>query len=225
MTTPQQPYQAPSAEAFLMGGGGAPTAKFPAFGTTVSGRVTERPTVEQQRDIKTGDKKFWSDGNPMMQLVVTVQTDQRDTSIEDDDGRRRLFVKGQIQKVIADAVRAVGAPGLEVGGILSVTYTHDGTPSGPGMSPPKQYTAQYTAAATAMLHASDPAAASPQYAAAPPQQYAPPAPAQQQYAPAPQQYAAPPAPAPAPVAQQHNPAVAALQAQQQAQAAAAPPPF
>lgn len=236
MTTPQQ-YQAPSADDFLMGGGGAPTAKFPtgAYGTTVGGRVTERPTVEQQRDIKTGDKKFWSDGNPMMQLVVTVQTDQRDPAIEDDDGRRRLFVKGQLKNAIADAVRLAGAKGLEVGGGLAVTYTHDGTASGPGMSPPKQYTASYTAAATAALHTPDPGTTpQPQYVPAP----AP----QQQYVPAPQQYAPPAAAAPVPAMAQAignpgsvlqgltpeqlaNPAIAALLAQQQAAAAAAPPPF
>jgi hypothetical protein len=231
MTTPQQ-YQVPSADAFLMGGGGAPTAKFPAFGTTVGGRITEKPTVEQQRDIKTGEKKFWSDGNPMMQLVATVQTDQHDPAIEEDDGRRRLFVKGQLKNAIADAVRAAGAPGLEVGGILSVTYTHDGAASGPGMSPPKQYTARYTAAATAALHAPDPGTPAPQYAPAPQQQYAAPA----QAPTPPQQYALAPAPVMAQAVgtpgnvlqnltpeQLANPAVQALVAQQQAQAAATPP--
>ncbi|MBT2449444.1 hypothetical protein J7F03_20600 [Streptomyces sp. ISL-43] len=223
MTTPQQ-YQAPSADDFLMGGGGAPTAKFPMPGTSIGGRITERPTVEQQRDIKTGDKKFWSDGNPMMQLVVTVQTDLRDPAIEDDDGRRRLFVKGQLKNAIADAVRLTGARGLEVGGGLAVTYTHDGAASGPGMSPPKQYTATYTAAATAALHTPDPGAQAP----APAPQYAP--------QPAAQPYTAPPvAAAPAPAlpgftpeqiaAAMANPATAALIAQQQAAAAAAPPPF
>ncbi|MFD7100791.1 hypothetical protein [Streptomyces xanthophaeus] len=243
MTFPQQPSQPdPSPEAFLMGGGGgAPTAKFPpqAYGTTISGRITERPGVEQQRDIKDNSLKFWPDGNKRMQLVVTVQTEQRDPSIEDDDGRRRLFVKGQLQKVIADAVRAVGAAGLEVGGILSVTYTHDGQSSGPGMSPPKQYSAQYVSAATAMLHAPTPATAAP-----PQQQYAPPAAAVPPTTPqfsmhgsgmtgAPAMAAATASPAPDPTAaltpeQLANPAIAALVAQQQAQQAApplSPPPF
>ncbi|MFD4936313.1 hypothetical protein [Streptomyces virginiae] len=205
MTTPQQ-YQAPSADDFLMGGGGAPSAKFPTPGTTVTGRITERPTVEQQRDIKDGTPKFWSDGNPMNQLVITVQTDQRDHEIDEDDGRRRLFVKGQLKNAVADAVRAAGARGLEVGGILTVTYTHDGQATQRGFSPPKQYTAQYIAAPAAELHTPDPGIA--------PQQYAPPV------APAPQ-YAAPAAAAPP--QQLANPAVAALVAQQQAQAAATPP--
>lgn len=213
MTTPQQ-HQTPNADDFLMGGGGAPTAKFPLPGTVVSGRITQKPTVEQQRDIKTGDAKFWSDGNPMMQLVVTIQTDLRDPSIDEDDGRRRLFVKGVMKNAVADAVRVAGARGLEVGGTLAVTYTHDGVAKERGMSPPKQYTATYTAAAQAALHTPDPGTtAAPQQYAAPPAAPAPAAPAGL----SPQQYAA----------AQQNPATQALLQQQQAQAAsaAAPPPF
>jgi len=149
------------ANSFLMGGGGAPTAKFPTPGTVVGGRITEQPTVEQQRDIQTGEKKFWADGNPMMQLVVTVQTDQRDPSIEDDDGRRRIFVKGQMKNAVADAVRAAGAKGLEVGGTLHVRYTHDGTPKQRGFSAPKQYAAKYIPAAQSELAAPAPAPAAP----------------------------------------------------------------
>lgn len=153
------------ANSFLMGGGGAPTAKFPTPGTVVGGRITEPPKVEQQRDIQTGERKFWSDGNPMMQLVVTVQTDERDPSIEDDDGRRRIFIKGQMKNAVADAVRAAGAKGLEVGGILRVRYSHDGTPKQRGFSPPKQYEAHYTPAAQAEFSA--PAAPAPAPAPAP----------------------------------------------------------
>jgi hypothetical protein len=158
------------ANSFLMGGGGAPTAKFPTPGTTVGGRITEPPSLDQQRDIKTGEKKFWSNGDPMMQLVVTVQTDTRDPAIEDDDGKRRIFVKGQMKNAVADAVRATGAKGLEVGGSLHVRYTHDGQAAGVGMSPPKQYEARYVSAATNALGAHQPqaAAAPPAPAAVPP---------------------------------------------------------
>lgn len=206
MTTPQQQTQPmPSADDFLMGGGGAPAAKFPTPGTSVGGRITEKPTVEQQRDISTGDKKFWSDGNPMMQLVVTVQTTERDPEIEEDDGRRRLFVKGQMKNAIADAVRSAGGRGLEVGGTLTVTYSHDGTPSQRGFNPPKQYTAQYIPAATNALHSPDPGT----------QQYQAPAPVAQ---PAVQVPGLTPEQLQAAMA---NPATAALLAQQQAATAAA----
>lgn len=205
MTTPQQSQQMPSADDFLMGGGGAPTAKFPTPGTAVGGRITEKPTVEQQRDISTGDKKFWSDGNPMMQLVVTVQTEERDPQIEEDDGRRRLFIKGQMKNAVADAVRAAGGRGLEVGGILTVTYSHDGTASQRGFNPPKQYAATYALAATVALNTPDPAAGQP--------------PMQQQAAPS---AAVPQIPGLTPEqiqAAMANPATAALLQQQQAAAA------
>lgn len=164
------------ANSFLMGGGGAPTAKFPTPGTVIGGRITEQPQLEQQRDIKSGEKKFWADGDPMMQLVVTVQTDLRDPSLEDDDGRRRIFIKGQMKNAVADAVREVGAKGLEVGGTLHVRYSHDGQARERGMSPPKQYVAKYVTAASAELGiGAAPAAAPAQYAAPAPQ--AAPAPA------------------------------------------------
>ncbi len=198
MTTPQQ-YQAPSADDFLMGGG-VPSAKFPAIGSTVSGRITERPTVEQQRDFTTGDLKFWDDGKPQMQLVVTLATNERDPENPEDDGTRRLYVKGQMKNAVASAVRAAGARGLEVGGTLTVTYARDGQKSNPRFNAPKNFDAQYVPAATAELHAPDPVA----------QQQ----PAGQQYTPAP---AAVPGLTPEQLqAAMANPATAALLAQQQA---------
>ncbi|MFC8985147.1 hypothetical protein [Streptomyces sp. NPDC057115] len=155
------------ANSFLMGGGGAPTAKFPTPGTTVGGRITETPKVEQQRDIQSGEQKFWSNGDPMMQLVVTVQTEQRDPAIEDDDGRRRIFVKGQMKNAVADAVRQAGAKGLEVGGTLHVRYTHDGEQTKRGFSAPKQYAAKYVPAAVNELDTPAPAPAAAAPAAAP----------------------------------------------------------
>lgn len=165
MSTPQ------SADSFLMGGGGAPTAKFPNPGAKTEGFITEPPTVQQQRDPADNKPKFWNDGNPMMQLVVTVQTVLRDPSIPDDDGRRRIFVKGQMKHAVQDAVKLAGAPGLEVGGYLAVTYTHDGQKTNNAFNAPKQYRAEYTRAATAELQRPDPAAAYGMPAA--PQQAAP----------------------------------------------------
>jgi len=159
MTTPQQ-YQAPTADDFLMGGG-VPSAKFPAIGATVSGRITERPTVEQQRDYTTGDLKFWDDGKPQMQLVVTLATNERDPENPEDDGTRRLYVKGQMKNAVASAVRATGARGLEVGGTLTVTYARDGQKTNPKFNAPKNFDASYVPAATAELHTPDPVAQQP----------------------------------------------------------------
>jgi len=48
-----------------------------------------------------------------------------------------------MQKAIADAVRQVGAPGLEVGGKLQVRYSGQGQATRRGYDPPKLYTAKY----------------------------------------------------------------------------------
>jgi hypothetical protein len=173
MTTPQQ-YQAPSVNDLLMGGGGPASVKFPTIGHTVSGRITTQPTPEQQRDFDTDKPLFWDDGKPRWQIVVTLATSERDPANPEDDGARRLFLKSQLQKAVAQAVRASGAPGLEVGGELTVTYTANGEQPNPRKAPPKLYAAQYTPAATAMLHAPEPAPAA-QYG----DPVAQPAPAQQ----------------------------------------------
>jgi hypothetical protein len=61
----------------------------------------------------------------------------------DDRGRVTLFIKSFMKPAIADAVRAAGAAGLEMGGWLSVTYTANGTAKQRGMNPPKLYEAEY----------------------------------------------------------------------------------
>lgn len=156
MSTPQQPV--PTADDFLMGGS-IPSAKFPTIGATVTGRITTQPTVEQQRDYTTGEPKFWDDGKPQMQMVVTLATSDRDPDVQDDDGTRRLYVKGQMKNAIAQAVRAAGARGLEVEGVLAVKYVRDGEKKNPRFNAPKEYAARYTPAATAQLNTPDPAPA------------------------------------------------------------------
>lgn len=132
----------PNANAWLMGGG-VPSAKFDAIGTTVAGTITEQPTIQQQRDFDTGQPEFWDDGNPKYMLVVHLETKQRDPSVDNDDGTRALYVRSFLQKAIRDAVRLAGGDGLEPGGHLSVTYTGDGTPPRRGANAPKLYTATY----------------------------------------------------------------------------------
>lgn len=132
---------------FLMGGGGPKSAfnKFDAPGSVKGGDVIEW-RYTQQTDMKTGDPKFWRDGNKAMQLEVTIQTDARDPAIENDDGRRRLFVKGEMTKAVRAAVQAAGKEMIEQGGKLFVQYTGDADPAGPGLDGAKLYAAHYTPA-------------------------------------------------------------------------------
>lgn len=135
-------YQDP--DQILMGGGGAPSFKFDAVGATVKGIVVDRASA-QQRDIKTGTPKTYDDGNPRMQLVITVQTELRDPEIEDDDGQRRIFAKGAMLVAIRDAVKKAGLKTLSIGDELAVRYTGDGVAKTRGFNPPKEYVAQVKA--------------------------------------------------------------------------------
>lgn len=124
----------------LLLSGGAPSAKFPTVGTLVKGTI-EATAVTQQTDINQ-NPLTWPNGDPKMQVVITLATDERDPSIDDDDGSRRLFVKGQLTQAVRDALKKANAK-LEVGGTLAVKFDHEAPPSKPGFNPQKVYVAQY----------------------------------------------------------------------------------
>lgn len=120
---------------------GVPSAKFPTIGTAVKG-VVEHLEVNQQRDFTTGEPKTWEDGKPMMQLVITLSTEDRDPEIDNDDGTRRLYAKGQMLNAIRAAVKQTNSQ-LLVGGTLVVKYVGDKAAERRGMNPAKQYEAAY----------------------------------------------------------------------------------
>lgn len=127
----------------LMGGGGK-SAKFEAIGDTVIGLVF-RVDRRQRTEIGSGTLMTWPDGNPKMQLVITMLTEAHED--EDDDGMRNLYVPipSQMQKSIADAIRKTGQTGIAVNGKLGVKFTKTEEPKTRGFSPQKIYTASYAA--------------------------------------------------------------------------------
>jgi hypothetical protein len=150
---------------FLMGSA-VPSAKFPVVGTTVTGVITEDPAVVDQKDLD-GNVKTWDNGDPQKMLVVTLQTADRDPEITDDDGMRKLYVKGSknpesksMTAALSAAVKKARAKGLEIGGKVTVTYVGDGKQDKKGFNPPKQFEAVYEAPSVAasgeFLGASEP---------------------------------------------------------------------
>lgn len=133
--------------------------KFTEPGEIVSGVIVAKPDVQQQRDFTTGEPKVYSDGNPRLQIRVVIETDLRDEDDEDDTGARALYLKGNLQKAVAAAVRASGAKGLAVGGRLSIKYTGDGTPAQRGLNPPKLYSAHYAPPEASTVPVGEPAGA------------------------------------------------------------------
>lgn len=134
--------------ALLMGGG--KSFSFETIGDKVSGTVVAAEAA-QQTDIKTGEPKTWKDGNPMMQVIVTLQTDLAEEP--GDDGQRKVYLKGSkpdtSMGAVRAAVRAAGASGLDEGGKLQLAYTGDGEVTERGYNPPKRYAAKYEAPAPA----------------------------------------------------------------------------
>jgi hypothetical protein len=122
--------------------GGAPAAKFPTVGTKIVGKVLAQKK-QQSRDMATGDFKTWDNGDPMYEIVFTIATEERDSSLEDDDGTRRLFARGQMLNAIGQALRKVQWKNTLVGGTLGVKYDHDGEAKTRGFSPPKVYVAMF----------------------------------------------------------------------------------
>lgn len=135
--------QMPDANSFLMGG--AKSASFKNLGAQVAGVIVSEPQTTQVRDPKSGKPVFWNDdpNQPKLQLVVTLRTQDADINDPQDTGERRLFVKNNMRKAIAAAVRNAGATGLAVGGVLSVKYVRDGISSSAALDPPKEFEAKY----------------------------------------------------------------------------------
>lgn len=124
---PQQGYQpmaqippaAPEVEDTSGMFGGAPSiswdiAKGYVLGTPRGGQIIAK-RVTQQTDAETKALKFYTGSNqPMMQIELTLQTRERTDA--NDDGKRKMYVKGEGLKSARSAFEKVGARDLEIGG-------------------------------------------------------------------------------------------------------------
>lgn len=168
-------------------------AKFEQPGTSISG-IIENVTANQIRDFKSRQPKFFDDGQPQMQVLVTINTGVTDPMVEDDDGRRTVYIKGfGLQRhAWLQALHNAGlrkAAEVRPGDRFTATFTGFGEAK-PGMNAPKlfEYVIEHQSPADlAMNQPQQPGMqqAQPTY---PQQQYAPQQPQQapnQGYAPAP----------------------------------------
>ena len=130
--------------------GGSASFPFQNIGDSVTGKVINLEEL-QQTDLQTGEVKTFTNGQPMMMYRVELQTNLRDSEM--DDGVRSVYLKGSkkaesqssLAAVLQAVLTATGRAALTVGGTLTLTYTGDGVAKGRGFSAPKQYSAQYAA--------------------------------------------------------------------------------
>lgn len=83
------------------------------------------------------------------QIRIMLQTDLRDPEIDDDDGRRTLYVKSWMRGAVGDALRKAGAKQPEIGATLTVKFVRTEAAERPGLSKSKHYEATYVPAASA----------------------------------------------------------------------------
>ncbi|NKY60912.1 hypothetical protein [Nocardia flavorosea] len=108
-------------------------------GATVTGLVISQE-LTAQKDPKTGKPKMRG-GQEVLQLEVVILTGQQ--TDPDDDGARKLFVRGNLQKAIKQAILAAGDDDLRNGARISVQYTGTGQAFSADYAPPKLYRATY----------------------------------------------------------------------------------
>lgn len=135
---------------FLNGGGGK-AFPFDNLGDTVKGTIVSM-AKRQQNDMTTGKPKYWDNGDPVMMVVITLETDMRED--DEDDGMRNVYLRGgkfdiaegkgtSSATAVRDAVKRSKAPnGIEVGGTLSLQWSGNAPKKG-GHNPAKLYSAAY----------------------------------------------------------------------------------
>ncbi len=160
-------------------------------GQSVTGTLDLIET-SQMRDFQTKQPAYWNDGRPQMQIHIVLQTTLHDPSIEDDDGRRSLWIKGWgIQlKAFREACRQAGVKAPKAGDTMTATFTGLGE-RGNAPQPPKVYAYQITPSnSVAQLVNPQLTAPQPAYPPQPMGQYQPqqPVPPQMPVQQAPQQY-------------------------------------
>jgi hypothetical protein len=129
----------------LLSGPRQPIAKFDSIGDTVTGTLVDAEVAPVTSP--TGEVQYDKNGNPKQQIIYTLQTEERDPEIEDDDGKRRIFAKWAIQRAISTCLAEAGLAkvGLQEGGTLSIKFSGTQKASQRGYSDIKLYEATYVA--------------------------------------------------------------------------------
>lgn len=97
-------------------------------GDAITGAVVS-VDYKQVNDFNTGEPAYFPSGDPKMQFVIVIQTDQRDD--EDDDGRRTIYIPawGSKKQALVDAMRAEGmrkaSEAFVTGNIFTATFVEE----------------------------------------------------------------------------------------------------
>ena len=185
---PQQQYGYPQ-----QGYGYQPQQRQPAqlssLGDLLAGnsaKAIEKIETTQVNDFQTKQPAFWNDGRPKEQIHVIIQTQLRDPSVDDDDGRRSLWIKGWgIQlKAFRDACRQAGVKIPKPGDTITERFVGLGQ-RGDAPQPPKvfEFHIEPASSVNSLVNGSQPQQPVQQGSQQPPVQQSQQGYAQRQYAP------------------------------------------
>lgn len=128
--------------------------QFPKLGTEYKGCRVLSMQQEEQKDLE-GETKTWSDGKPMMQIVIELQVPgieelgvwdkhtEEWVKVDGDDGRRFMFCSGGLFTAMKNARKEIGFP-IQEDSLLDVKFIKTVKPSNPAWNPRKIYEATYT---------------------------------------------------------------------------------
>lgn len=132
----------------LIMGTSSPAMAFTYPGDAVMGKIITEPKAVQQtvydpRNPASKDPAFWPSGDPKMQVIFQIATAFRNHEgiknpdrSQPDNGNRTIYLKGKhMERATAEAIRAVGAEWLEVGGTVWYRFTGEDMTSLAGVKP------------------------------------------------------------------------------------------
>lgn len=107
----------------LLTGKAVPSISFKdaKVGDAFTGVISDLETA-QVRNFETGDPEFWEDGNPKLQIVVTLETDYIDPAVPEDDGQRKVYLFGQKLNAAKVAMKEAGIQKLEKGFQFTISF-------------------------------------------------------------------------------------------------------
>ncbi len=76
------------------------------IGTRLGGVVVSPPTTQHATDPKTKEPAYYKSGDPKIDIILELQTDERDD--DDDDGIRRLYVRSQMLTAMKLEMKRLG---------------------------------------------------------------------------------------------------------------------
>ena len=108
----------------LLGSKSVPSLSFKdvEVGTKFEGVITDLRTVQVRNYEDPNKLEYWDDGKPKLQIEVTLATEYIDSSLDEDDGTRRVYLFGQKLQAAKAEMKAKGIDKLEKGFKFAIEF-------------------------------------------------------------------------------------------------------